>query len=108
MMASALGTLSPVSHTFVGSQAFYPLLWLNIYMDKFTARLKELRQEKGLSQIQLAKETGISKSAIGFWETGERVPGVNYEICDKKDILRRKLLPTIRANGKMGKIEGKK
>lgn len=33
-----------------------------------------MRQEKGLSQIQLAKETGISKSAIGFWETGERVP----------------------------------
>ncbi len=43
-------------------------------MEKFTERLKELRQEKGLSQIQLAKETGISKSAIGFWETGERVP----------------------------------
>ena len=43
-------------------------------MKKFTERLKELRQEKGLSQIQLAKETGISKSAIGFWETGERVP----------------------------------
>ena len=43
-------------------------------MEKFTERLKELRQEKGLSQRQLAKETGISKSAIGFWETGERVP----------------------------------
>ena len=43
-------------------------------MEKFSERLKELRQENGLSQIQLAKETGISKSAIGFWETGERVP----------------------------------
>ncbi|MDE7083372.1 MAG: helix-turn-helix domain-containing protein [Clostridia bacterium] len=43
-------------------------------MEKFFERLKELRQEKGLSQTQLAKETGISKSAIGFWETGDRIP----------------------------------
>ena len=43
-------------------------------MEKFIERLKELRQEKGLSQAQLAKATGISTGAIGFWETGERVP----------------------------------
>ncbi|MDE7082082.1 MAG: helix-turn-helix domain-containing protein [Clostridia bacterium] len=43
-------------------------------MEKFIERLKELRTEKGLSQAQLAKETGISTGAIGFWETGERVP----------------------------------
>lgn len=43
-------------------------------MDKFIERLKELRSEKGLSQAQLAKATGISTGAIGFWETGERVP----------------------------------
>lgn len=43
-------------------------------MEKFIERLKELRAEKGLSQAQLAKATGISTGAIGFWETGERVP----------------------------------
>lgn len=43
-------------------------------MEKFIERLKELRTEKGLSQAQLAKATGISTGAIGFWETGERVP----------------------------------
>ncbi|MBD5636475.1 MAG: helix-turn-helix transcriptional regulator [Clostridia bacterium] len=43
-------------------------------MEKFTKRLKELRLEKGLSQIQLAKETGLGKSAIGVWELGQRVP----------------------------------
>lgn len=43
-------------------------------MEKFYARLKELRSEKGLTQAQLAKETGLSRSAIGFWENGERIP----------------------------------
>lgn len=35
-------------------------------------RLKELRIAKGLTQLELAKATGISKSAIGRLETGER------------------------------------
>lgn len=43
-------------------------------MNYFTERLKELRIEKGLSLVQLAKETGISKSAISFWENGDRIP----------------------------------
>ena len=43
-------------------------------MDKFIERLKFLRFEKGLTQEQLAKETGFSNSAISYWETGERVP----------------------------------
>ena len=37
-------------------------------------RLKELRVEKELSQMDLAKATGISAGAIGFWETGKRIP----------------------------------
>ena len=37
-------------------------------------RLKELRMEKGLSQLQLAKATGFSQSAIAYWETGQRIP----------------------------------
>lgn len=43
-------------------------------MEVFVERLKELRIEKGLSLVQLAKETGISKSAISFWENGDRIP----------------------------------
>ena len=45
-----------------------------IYMEKFIERLKELREENKLSQAKLAKATGISQSAIGFWETGKRIP----------------------------------
>ena len=40
----------------------------------FKERLKELRTEKHLSQMQLAKLTGVSAGAIGFWETGKRIP----------------------------------
>ena len=43
-------------------------------MNKFAERLKALRIENELSQVQLAKETGLSKSAISFWEAGERQP----------------------------------
>lgn len=37
-------------------------------------RLKELRAEKGLSQAQLAKETGLSRSALYYWENGLKIP----------------------------------
>lgn len=43
-------------------------------MKKFSYRLKELRKEKGLSQTQLAKATGLSHTAIVYWENEKRVP----------------------------------
>ena len=49
-------------------------------MDKFSSRLKELRQENGISQRQLAKETGITASAIGLWENEKRVPNLDAVI----------------------------
>lgn len=46
-------------------------------MKKFAERLKELRAEKEMSQTQLSKETGLSHSAIVYWETEQRVPNAN-------------------------------
>ena len=46
-------------------------------MNKFAERLKELRKEKNISQVQLASDTQLSKSAIAFWELGQRVPNAN-------------------------------
>ena len=40
----------------------------------FPTRLRELRKEKGVSQQQCSEELGISKSAIGYWETGDTLP----------------------------------
>ena len=43
-------------------------------MEKFAERLKELRNEKGLTQDQLAEATGLSQSALANWENGKRSP----------------------------------
>ena len=40
----------------------------------FGSRLKELRLENNMSQMQLANATGISQSAIAKWELGKTEP----------------------------------
>ena len=47
----------------------------------FTERLKELRNEKELSQDELAKQTGLSRSAISAWESGTRVPAATAVVA---------------------------
>ena len=45
---------------------------------KFEKRLKELRQEKGLLQAELAEIMRVSNSAVSGWEIGRNRP--SYEI----------------------------
>ncbi len=45
--------------------------------NQFPQRLKELREEKGLSIEMLAKELGVSDIAIGRWEKGLRTPNID-------------------------------
>ena len=40
----------------------------------FCERLKELRIEKALGQVELAKELNVSKGIISLWENGLREP----------------------------------
>lgn len=40
----------------------------------FGVRLKELRKNKGLTQIQLAEKVGVNQSTFANWESGRRVP----------------------------------
>jgi transcriptional regulator with XRE-family HTH domain len=35
-------------------------------------RLKELRQEKGITQIKLAMDLGLNQNTVSRYETGER------------------------------------
>ena len=43
-------------------------------METFGQRLKQLRQEKGIGQIALAKELGVGKSIVSLWEKDECEP----------------------------------
>lgn len=45
---------------------------------KLGKRIKELRKEKGLTQIDLAAKIGIDRSYLGFIERGER--NVSFDV----------------------------
>ncbi|MCL2847028.1 MAG: helix-turn-helix domain-containing protein [Firmicutes bacterium] len=44
--------------------------------NKFSQRVKELREEKGLSIMDLARALNTSHANVGRWERGERNPTV--------------------------------
>ncbi|WP_337361063.1 helix-turn-helix transcriptional regulator [Phascolarctobacterium succinatutens] len=46
----------------------------------FNTMLKTLRLKKGLTQGELAKLTGLTRSAIGMYESGNREP--KYEVLE--------------------------
>ncbi len=47
---------------------------------KFTSNIKLLRKDFHLSQLQLALETGLGKSAVSYWELGVEVPNAKAVI----------------------------
>ena len=47
----------------------------------FCERLNELRLEKGIGQIELAKAINVSKGIISLWENGLREPKLSSLIC---------------------------
>lgn len=46
-------------------------------MSHFSDKLIQLRKQRGLSQQQLAEALGLSRSAIGMYETGKREPDMD-------------------------------
>ena len=47
----------------------------------FCERLKELRLERGLGQVGLAKELDVGKSVVGLWELGKCEPTLSKLIA---------------------------
>ncbi|MBR2377217.1 MAG: helix-turn-helix transcriptional regulator [Clostridia bacterium] len=45
-------------------------------MAQFKERLRELRVEKNISQLELAKVVNMSKMAISHWESGHSEPSI--------------------------------
>jgi transcriptional regulator with XRE-family HTH domain len=50
-------------------------------MTTFGERFKKLREEKGLSQIEIAKIIGIGNSTVSQYESGKRIP--DHDTLDK-------------------------
>jgi transcriptional regulator with XRE-family HTH domain len=46
-------------------------------MGTFGQKIKDLRMEKGLTQIQLAKELNVDKSTIAKYETDKIEPSIS-------------------------------
>ena len=53
-------------------------------MNKFAERLKELREDKNLSQTELARELGFSQAAIARWEKSVQTPNIDTAIIVAK------------------------
>ena len=47
-------------------------------ISEFSTRLKDLREEAGLSMIELARAIGVSDAAICKWENGQAEPKISY------------------------------
>lgn len=46
------------------------------YQQVFGKRVRELRKQRELSQVELAAKVGIDRSYMGFLERGERNPSL--------------------------------
>lgn len=46
-------------------------------MKIFCERLKELREDKGITKSQLEKEINVSNGLVGKWEKGLRTPTID-------------------------------
>lgn len=69
----------------MGKSSIFPKYWEKEYFSHyygkilsmksvFAERLLALRMEKGIGQIQLAKELDVGKSIISCWELGKSEP----------------------------------
>lgn len=48
-------------------------------------RIRELREGRGLSQVDLAKLLGVSRDTVGLWERGKARPWARH----RRDLARR-------------------
>lgn len=52
---------------------------------EFSTRIKNLRNNKGLSMSELANRLGVSKSRINMWENGNSIPNQDILILISKE-----------------------
>lgn len=47
-------------------------------MKQFSQKLKNLREDLGLNQSQMADKLGVSRGSISFYENGDRIPDIEF------------------------------
>ncbi len=53
-------------------------------------RIKQLRKENGMTQVELAQKLGVTKGTVSTWETNSRMPG--FDVLDRMcDMFQRSL-----------------
>lgn len=50
-------------------------------------RIKALREQRGMTQSELAKQLGITRSSVNAWELGISVPSTQY-VVELADIFK--------------------
>lgn len=48
--------------------------------DKIASKLAKLRDEKGISQVEMAKNIGVAQSTYAMYEVGKRMPSDEIKI----------------------------
>lgn len=56
----------------------------------FAERLKQLRAENKMTQVQLAEKLGVSKGTVAMWETNKRSPSFEM-LADMSDLFDRRM-----------------
>lgn len=56
---------------------FNILVW-EVFNKMVAARIKALREQKGITQAELAKRLDITRSSVNAWEMGISVPSTQY------------------------------
>lgn len=56
----------------------------------FAQRLKQLRTENHLTQVQLAEKLGVSKGTVAMWETDKRSPSFEV-LAELSDLFDRRI-----------------
>ena len=62
---------------FIDAIIFIDIIDVEVIKKMLRFRLKELRDERGISQAHLAKAVGVGQSTVGMWESGKSTPEYN-------------------------------
>lgn len=74
---------------------------------KFGKFLKELRNEKGMTQEQIAEQLNVSGRTVSRWETGSNMPdiGMLVELAEFFDVSITEIIDGERKSGRMNQEE---